>query len=427
MTSSLGFYLKPKIPPTSSFEDNDIFDNEEEDDEDFDNQGYIQDVPYTSSSVDRSSIGSIPWADDAIKINKLEWERVEKMLSGLEPLTTEEDDLKKEILDWQKKFPQLLNKNKYKMKTLSSDSLDIESLPSLDLTSEEEEDEEREDKTLTRDRNDISTTPTPSLRKSSEEDSNNLCQLLDNFTLQTVPLKLNQRETNRALMNKRKCASSTSSYSLRSPPTPIIQQVPSATTTNTRFRIPPILNVLDSRRKFRSLTQNKNPSFVQLTQIQQAKSAVIAQEQKSRSRYHTGHRSAWHVPLAANRFFNNRNSIILPSLTSRQQVIQQYSTQPTTTSTTSELVTSNTTPSSSGPRRVDLLRTNNNGFTSQHSLMTKRQLVLGGFSTNVSTQTNTSNTSTSGRSISAAVQYPRVNKFNALYLPYSASKFHAFK
>ncbi|XP_065372376.1 uncharacterized protein LOC135964188 [Calliphora vicina] len=419
MTSSLGFYLKPKVLESNSFEDDDLFGNEE-DDEDFDNQGYLQDVPYTSSSVDRSSIGSIPWADDAIKINKMEWERVEKMLSAIEPLTTAEDDLKKEILDWQKKFPKLLNKSKYKMKNLSSDSLDIESLPSLDLSSDEED----EDKiTLTRDRiADVSITPTPSIRKSSEED-NNLCQLMDNFTLNSAPLKLNQRETNRTLINKRKCASSTSSYSLRSPPTPI-QQVPLATTATNRFRMPPILNVLDSRRKFRSLSQNKNPSFVQLTQIQQAKSAAVAQEQKSRSRYHTGHRSAWHVPLAANRFFNNRNSIILPSISSRQQVIQQYSTQPTTTSTTSEMGNSNTTPSSSGPRS-NLLRSNNNSFT--RNLSTKHQLVLGGFTTNASTQTNSSNTTTSGRSISAAVQYPRVTTFNALYLPYSASKFHAFK
>ncbi|KNC27945.1 hypothetical protein FF38_06124 [Lucilia cuprina] len=424
MTSSLGFYLKPKVLDSNSFEDDDLFENEE-DDEDFDNQGYLQEVPYTSSSVDRSSIGSIPWADDAIKINKMEWEKVEKMLSGLEALTAVEDDLRKEILDWQKKFPQLLNKRKYKMKNLSTDSLDIESLPSIDLTSEEE-DEETEDKlTLTRDRMaEVSITPTPPIRKSSEED-NNLCQLMDNFTLNSVPLKLSQRETNRALMNKRKCASSTSSYSLRSPPTPL-QQVPLATTNTNRFRMPPILNVLDSRRKFRSLGQKQNPSFVQLTQIQQAKSAAVAQEQKTRSRFHTGHRSAWHVPLAANRFFNNRNSIILPSISSRQQVIQQYSTQPTTTSTTSELGTSNTTPSSSGPNRSNLLRTNNNNsFT--HNLTTKHHLVLGGFTTNASTQTNSSNTTTSGRSVSAAIQYPRVATFNALYLPYSASKFHAFK
>ncbi|KAM7364357.1 uncharacterized protein ACRADG_000883 [Cochliomyia hominivorax] len=421
MTSSLAFYLKPKfLPSITTFEDNDIFANEdeEEDDDDFDNQGYIQEVPYTSSSVDRSSIGSIPWADDAIKINKLEWEKVEKMLSGLEAITNEEDDLSKEILDWQKKFPQLLNGNKvYKMKHLSNDSLDIETLPSLEQTSDEEA--EIEDKTLTRHHvADISVIPPATIRKSSEEDSNNLCHLMDNFTLKSVPLKLNQRETTRAAMNKRKCASSTSSYSLRSPPTPI-QQVPLAPNiTSSRFRMPPILNVLDSRRKFRSLSQSKNQSFVQLTQIQQAKSAVVSQEQKSRTRFHTGHRSAWHVPLAANRFFNNRNSIILPSLSGRQPIIQQYSTQPTT-STTSEMGTSNTTPLSSGPRT-------NNNFTTQ-PLTTKRQFFLGDFSTNASSQTNTSNTTTSGRSISAAVQYPRVHNYNALYLPYSASKFHAFK
>lgn len=418
MASSLGFYLKPKVLKTNSFEDDDLSGNEEED-TDFDNQGYLQEVPYTSSSVDRSSIGSIPWADDAIKINKIEWERVEKMLNGLEPLSTAEDDLSKEILDWQKKFPQLL-KNKHNMKTLSSDSLEIELLPNQDMTSEEENMEALDESTLIRNRiTDVSMTPTPPIRKSSED--NHLCQLMDNFTIKSIPLKLSQRETNRANISKRKCASSTSSYSLRSPPTPI-QQVPLVTTTKNRFRMPPILNVLDSRKKFRSLAHNKNQSFVQLTQIQQAKSAAVTQDQKPRSRFHTGHRSAWHVPLAANRFFNNRNSIILPSIASRHQVIQQYTTQPTTTST-SEVDTSSTTPSS-GARRTNLLRTNDNSFT--QNITTNHPLVLGEFYTNASTQTHTSNT-TSGRSISAAVQYPKVTTLNALYLPYSALKFHAFK
>lgn len=424
MTSSLGFYMKPKVLESTSFEDEDLFANEEEDDEDFDNQGYIQEVPYTSSSLDRSSIGSIPWADDAIKINKNEWEKVEKMLSGQEPLANVEEDLRKEILDWQKKFPRLLNKNQYKMKALSSDSLDVETLPSLDLPSEEEDDELGNEKiTLTRDREENSLTPTPNNRKTYKQDDNNLCELMDNFTLESVPLKLNERDTNRRLINKRKCASSTSSYSLRTPPTPV-QQVPKANATSNRFRMPPILNVLDSTRKFRSLAQNKHLSFVQLTQIQQAKSAAVAKEQKSRTRFRDGHRSAWHVPLAANRFFNNRNSIILPSIPSRQLVVQQ----PTISSTNSDVGTSQqTTPSSGSLRTNNLLRANINSF-SHVSFNMKRSFLPSSFATNASTQTNTtSNTTTSGRSISAAVQYPRTTTFNALYLPYSASKFHVFK
>lgn len=64
----------------------------------------IRDVPDTSSSLDRSSIGSIPWADSSILENKLEWEKVEGMLDGTLTLSNEED-LKTEILDWQRKFP----------------------------------------------------------------------------------------------------------------------------------------------------------------------------------------------------------------------------------------------------------------------------------------------------------------------------------
>lgn len=420
MTSGPGFYLKPKDLETISFEEDELFANEEED-KDFDNEAYLQEIPYTSSSVDRSSIGSIPWADDAIKLNQLEWERVEKMLNGLEPLTIEEDDLRNEIQDWQSKFPQLFNQTKYKMKNMSSESLDIESLPSLDLTSEEEDDVE--DKlTLTRDKTregsseELLITTTPSIGKPSKEYSSNLCKLLENFTLNSVPLTLKQRESTLKPLNIRKCASSSSSYSIRTPPTPL--QVPSPTTTS-HLHMPPILNVIETRRKFRNLVQNKNASFVQLTQIQQAKSAVVTQDQKIRSRFRAGHRSAWHVPLAANRFFNNRNSITLPAISSRQQVIHQHTTQPTTTSTSSELGTSNTSYSNS--IRGNLLRTNINCFT--NNVSSKRQLVMGRFSNTTSTQTNTS---TSGRSISAAVQYPRAT-FNALYLPYSASKFQAFK
>ncbi|GBP13796.1 hypothetical protein EVAR_72233_1 [Eumeta japonica] len=317
MTSNIGFYAKSKFFDQVVLRTMIYLENEE-DDENVANQ-YMYEVPYTSSSVDRSSIGSIPWADDAIKINKMEWEKVEKMLSGLEPLSDAEGDISKEILDWQRKFPQLLHRKQHKSKTLRSDTLDVESLPSFEIRSYDEDYETDGNVTPTRKFN----IPAQPERKSSEEDSNNICQLMENITLRSVPFKLSQRELTRAATNKRNCTSSTSSYSLRSPTPP--KQVP-VVSTSIVVSYAGHLNVLDTYKKFRSLGQTKNPSFVQLTQIQQATSAAVTQEQKSQSRFLTGRRSAWHVPFVANRFSNNRNSIILPSIT---QI-------PTTTSSTSE-------------------------------------------------------------------------------------------
>lgn len=425
MTSSLGFYVKPKHKHSPGIEDGEFLGNDE-DDQDFENAEYLQEVPYTSSSVDRSSIGSIPWADDAIKVNQLEWENVEKMLAGLETLP-EDEDLRNEISDWQKKFPHMLGKKlSYKINARSKHTLDM--MESLDLDSDEEDLDVDGKGTQTRDRinnrissgDDISIIQTPPTRKSTKEGGTDLCQLLQNFTLTSVPYKLSQRETTK--LSRRKCSSSSSSHSLRSPPAPMV--IPIAHPTVQRLRMPPILNVLETTRKFRNLAGHGiNPSFVQLTQVQQAKSAVSAQDKKFDARLQNGHRSAWHLPLTANRFFNNRNSIILPAISSRQQVVHQYNTHPkTTNSTSSEVGTTNTTPSST---RENVFRNNINKFATHNTFTAAvRHRITGGFSSNGSTtQTNTSN---SGRSISAAVQYPRPT-FNALYLPYSASKFHAFK
>lgn len=426
MTSNLGFYIKPKVLHSPTFEEDDdnLFDNDEDDQD-----GYLQEVPYTSSSsIDRSSIGSIPWSDEAIKLNQAEWERVEKMLSGQENnnLPTEDEDLRKEIVDWRKKFPQLVGRNLIcNMKTLSSDTLELES---LNLSSDEGDLYVDDNHTLTRDskqnkEEDLSVTPTPTIRKSSEEDNANLCDMLQNFTLTSVPLKLNERDKTQKPFNIRKCASSSSSYS-HSPPTPVNVPISQASTATQRLRMPPILNVLESTRKFRSLGRHQaNPSFVQLTQVQQAKSAVVTQGQKSRSIYHAGHRSAWHVPLAANRFFNNRNSIILPAISSRQHTMHQYNSQPTTISSSSSGL-NNITPLSA---RGHFIRTNADSFKPSSKITTAKRDMMNGsmFSTTASSQTNTSN---SLRSISAAVHYqPQRSTFNALYLPYSASKFHVFK
>ncbi|XP_058981506.1 uncharacterized protein LOC131803808 [Musca domestica] len=424
MTSALEFYKKPKVLHSPSFDDDEddgLFANDEDDE-------YLQEVPYTSSSsIDRGSIGSIPWNDDAIRLNQLEWEKVENMLAGTEDLPADED-LRKEILDWQKKFPKLMGRkaSAYRIKALSSDTL--ESLPSLNISSSDEG-EMDDDITLTRGRQIKHEDSTgvqafrPAFRKTSDE-SNEINSLLKNFTLTTVPLKLNKRENTQNSGNKRKCATSSSSSFSPQTPTNVPIAQPKTSSHQQRLRMPPILNVLESTRKFRNLGRHQvNPSFVQLTHVQQAKSAVITQDQNGRSRFNAGHRSAWHVPLAANRFFNNRNSIILPSISSRQQIIQQYNSQPVTISNSSDVNT--TTPSST---REHFRRTHANMYKTYQSTTIKRDKFNDPSTTASSTQTTNNNTSNSGRSISAAVPtyHPR-STFNVFYLPYSASKFHAFK
>lgn len=55
-------------------------------------------------SFDRSSTGSLPWAEDAIKQNQQEWEKIERMFYGDEPLPDDEN-IREEILEWIKVFP----------------------------------------------------------------------------------------------------------------------------------------------------------------------------------------------------------------------------------------------------------------------------------------------------------------------------------
>ncbi|XP_055381212.1 uncharacterized protein LOC129611843 [Condylostylus longicornis] len=74
-----------------------------EDEEDIDIDYDYQEV----RSFDRSSAGSIPWAEDAIKQNQQEWERVESYFcnENLEHLPTVDKELFREILEWKKFFP----------------------------------------------------------------------------------------------------------------------------------------------------------------------------------------------------------------------------------------------------------------------------------------------------------------------------------
>lgn len=64
-------------------------------------------ILYSSSSHDRSSVGSIPWAEDAIKQNQLEWERIERMFFGEEALPDNDPELRREIVEWTTAFPHL--------------------------------------------------------------------------------------------------------------------------------------------------------------------------------------------------------------------------------------------------------------------------------------------------------------------------------
>ncbi|XP_001230949.3 uncharacterized protein LOC120897218 [Anopheles arabiensis] len=57
-----------------------------------------------TSSQGRSSIGSIPWAEDAIKQNQTEWERIDRMFYGEEDLPSDAK-LREEILEWTSVFP----------------------------------------------------------------------------------------------------------------------------------------------------------------------------------------------------------------------------------------------------------------------------------------------------------------------------------
>ncbi|KAH8242665.1 hypothetical protein KR032_000951 [Drosophila birchii] len=361
--------------------------DKDDQDQDPDDSEFLQDVPYSSSSIDRSSVGSIPWADDAVKKNLLDWERVERLLSGEEPLPEQEPELRNEIADWQRKFPSLLGRRTRSLRHHSFDSQareEIDSISNLSLNSldDDDDDEEAEDGFLTptadlqqRHHQPISR---PYLRPSQKK----LVDLLDrDLRVTSVSVKLLKRQRSQQ----------------HQPQMPI-----SATTqSSARLRMPPILNVLDTNRRFRGLLNNR--SFVQLTQVQQkeqqqqhqAKSAVLPNQ---------GNRSAWHMPMAASRFFNNKNAIVLPSLN-----LGRHRELATTTATSSQ------SNSSGGGGH------NSHG----HSNSSSNRSTLHPFGL----ASVSSNTPSTGRSISAAVHHPR-SEFvpsSAFYIPYSASKFKAFK
>lgn len=61
---------------------------------------------WAKSSVRSSSIGSIPWAEDAIKQNEEEWNAIEQMFYGERELPTNKK-IREEFLEWIIKFPHL--------------------------------------------------------------------------------------------------------------------------------------------------------------------------------------------------------------------------------------------------------------------------------------------------------------------------------
>ncbi|XP_034662175.1 uncharacterized protein LOC117897442 [Drosophila subobscura] len=382
-------------------------DNEPDADKDDDSE-FLQDVPYSSSSIDRSSVGSIPWADDAIKKNLLDWERVERMLSGEEVLPEQEPELRHEIADWQHKFPMLVGR-KVRMRSLrhqsfdsqtrrDDESVDIDSISNLSLNSLDDEDIE----------DDGFRTPTaePQHQQHHQQPrtylrpTHNLVDILDrDLRVTSVSVKLLKRQRSQQQQP----------HQAQLPP-----KLSSAVPQSARLRMPPILNVLDTNRRFRGLLNNR--SFVQLTQVQQqqqqAKSAALTHassaERRQYHHHHAGNRSAWHMPMAASRFFsNNKNAIVLPALNLSRHRDYGRATAATTTATSSQ------TNSSGG------------GGHNSHSNSNSSSRTLHPFAL----PTNSSNTPSTGRSISAAVHHPR-SEFasnSAFYIPYSASKFKAFK
>lgn len=80
----------------------------EEDEEEDDDSDTLTELSFSrsTSSLGRSSTGSIPWAEDAVKQNQLEWERIERMFYGEEDLPSD-SKLREELLEWMTAFPHL--------------------------------------------------------------------------------------------------------------------------------------------------------------------------------------------------------------------------------------------------------------------------------------------------------------------------------
>ncbi|XP_004530965.1 uncharacterized protein LOC105664434 [Ceratitis capitata] len=443
--------------------------NNEEDNEDNDDDSeFLRDVPYSSSSIDRSSIGSIPWADDAIKQNQLDWEKVERMLSGEDELP-DEPDLRNEIEEWQTKFPQLM---RTKTSLNTSQEIITEEIfdsskqsdnqipnPTDDLVSHLSFNSSDDD-----DQYDELPTPTAAVSQRTENLSGHIVSSKSPISksyadrlsakmallrIAALPIHQNPRHKVSKTMipqqtsTVREHSSTTNSLRLRkiSPnrPQPLKQtpKQPKDTffETQQRFHMPPILNVLETKRRFRDLASNK--SFVQLTRVKpsHAKSAAIIRQTESSipvgiqpraTALLGGHQSVWHKPLIATRvssnFFNNRNAIILPALNT-QRISAQQRRNSTTTSTgadtrTQSLSNSNLGSSESSSAGIDLRpHFVADRFVSRWQHINPKH-----------TSTSTGTVST-GRSISAAVHHHSRSDaaFGELYMPFNTHKHGGFQ
>ncbi|XP_055617674.1 uncharacterized protein LOC129763002 [Toxorhynchites rutilus septentrionalis] len=82
---------------------------DEEDDDEDDDSDTITELSFSrspTSSLGRSSTGSIPWAEDAVKQNQQEWERIERMFYGEEELP-KDSKIREEFVEWMTAFPHL--------------------------------------------------------------------------------------------------------------------------------------------------------------------------------------------------------------------------------------------------------------------------------------------------------------------------------
>ncbi|XP_053698243.1 uncharacterized protein LOC128745237 [Sabethes cyaneus] len=96
-------------------------------DEDDDESDTLTELSFSrsTSSLGRSSTGSIPWAEDAVKQNQLEWERIERIFYGEEKLPND-SKIREEFLEWMTAFPHLrvLGKSLTVLENLSAKSSD---------------------------------------------------------------------------------------------------------------------------------------------------------------------------------------------------------------------------------------------------------------------------------------------------------------
>ncbi|XP_054726250.1 uncharacterized protein LOC129236076 [Anastrepha obliqua] len=427
--------------------------NDENNEDNDDDSEFLQDIPYSSSSLDRSSIGSIPWADDAIKQNQLDWEQVERMLIGEEPLP-EEQDLRNEILEWQQKFPILLERKNVmdlSEKKFSKKDLDnpqtgesrtlnlVDDLVShLSLNSSDEDDRYDELDTPTAVPQRFDNFGDHILVKRSPTKKSYLDRLSAKMSLLRVtalPLHTSQhidaiKASPQQISTKRENSGTSNSLHIQK------QHKNKVFEPQQRFRMPPILNVLESRRRFRNLTSNK--SFVQLTHVKPsyAKSAAVIRQSASnlpiglQTRatpiFTSHHQDVWQKPLLATRvssnFFNNRNTIILPSLNTQRVTVQQGRNSTTSStgagSKTHSFSNSNFASSPSSSADIDLQPQ----YAASRFVSRWQQINAH----HTSTSTGTVST---GRSISAAVHHhPRTDTgFGELYMPYNAYKQDGFK